>query len=104
MRNINPYTFDEQETINRRSAQILRAMAHPVRLRLIMLLSSIEMSVTGLQDQLEIPQAVVSHHLAVLRRAGIVQTRTIKTSVLYRLTDERIAEAAELLGRASQLS
>lgn len=104
MININPYTFDEQEVINRRQAQILRALAHPVRLRIIELLSVIEMSVTGLQDQLEIPQAVVSHHLAVMRKAGIVQTRTVKTSVLYRLTDERLSEAATLIGRIAELS
>lgn len=74
----------------RDEATLLRAMAHPIRLLLLELLWDMELPVTALQDQTDLPQAMVSQHLAVLRRANLVATRPHATARLYRIADPRI--------------
>lgn len=55
-----------------RSANLLRMLGHPVRLALIEELSKAPKCVTDIQDLLDVRQANVSQHLAVLREAKIV--------------------------------
>jgi len=52
-----------------------RALADPVRLRLLSALSDGELCVCDLMAIVELPQATVSRHLSYLRRAGLVQVR-----------------------------
>ncbi|MFW6169981.1 MAG: ArsR/SmtB family transcription factor [Planctomycetota bacterium] len=56
----------------RGAAEQLRLLGHPVRLALLEELSKAPKCVTDIQDLLEVRQANVSRHLAVLRHAGIV--------------------------------
>ena len=74
---------------------VLKAASHPVRLETISLLSGLEVSVGGLQDQLELPYPVISHHLAYLRRARIVTRRRQGTVMLYWLHDTRLLPLIE---------
>jgi len=53
----------------------LRAMADPIRLRILALLGSGEVCVCHIHEALNIPQPTASRHLAYLRRAGLVETR-----------------------------
>ena len=55
-----------------KSANLLRMLGHPVRLALIEELSKAPKCVTDIQDLLDVRQANVSQHLAVLREAEIV--------------------------------
>jgi len=55
-----------------RAAKILKVLAHPVRLRLVEILSAGRHSVGDLTGRLSREQAVVSKHLAVLKRTGLV--------------------------------
>jgi DNA-binding transcriptional ArsR family regulator len=86
-------SIEAENQLNQRRTEIFQALAHPVRLRIIELLEDNEVSVTGLQDQLELPQAHISHQLAILRRAGLVTSRRLHTAVIYRLADKRILSA-----------
>ncbi|HSX01757.1 MAG TPA: metalloregulator ArsR/SmtB family transcription factor [Candidatus Saccharimonadia bacterium] len=84
---------------NRRYAQAaahLKALAHPLRLRIVELLEAMEVSVGALEDQLELPQAIISQQLAVLRRAGLVQVRRQGTAQLYRLTSQQTTKLVKL--------
>lgn len=56
-----------------------------------------EKSVSELIRLLDIPQAAVSRHLAVLRDRGVVQTRRKGNVVFYSLTDLKIGEACDLV-------
>jgi ArsR family transcriptional regulator, arsenate/arsenite/antimonite-responsive transcriptional repressor len=56
----------------REQADLLRGLAHPVRLALLGKLHSGPMCVSDIRDLLEVRQANLSQHLAVLRAAGLV--------------------------------
>lgn len=57
-----------------RAVQVLRALANPVRFRIVQLLAQRAECVTGdLVDELPLAQSTVSEHLKVLKDAGIVQ-------------------------------
>jgi len=56
-------------------AILLKALADGTRLRIFALLAKAELCVCEIEDVLELPQSLVSNHLAVLRRAGLVETR-----------------------------
>ena len=74
-------------------AEFFRALAHPVRIRLLEALSaSGPQSVQTLQQKLAIDQPIVSQQLARLRASGIVVGRKEGTTVWYALADPRLAD------------
>jgi DNA-binding transcriptional ArsR family regulator len=74
-------------------AELFRAMAHPMRIRILELLSAKgEQSVQALQTELSVDQPIISQHLAKLRAHTIVISRKEGTTVVYALADPRIAE------------
>lgn len=86
---IPPYEFTTDYTARyHRAAEVFRALANPDRIRIIELLEGGDISVAALQDQLELPQPTISHHLATLRHAHLVTSRRQKTAILYRLIDK----------------
>lgn len=66
-------------------AEILKALGHPLRLRLLELLAAGEASVGTLQEHLGTSQAIVSQQLRILRSSGIVTFRRQGTLSLYSL-------------------
>jgi DNA-binding transcriptional ArsR family regulator len=77
-------------------ARIFKAMGHPIRLQLLELIFDLELPVGAYEDQLEIPQAIISQHLAVLRRAGLVVNKRDGTTIRYRIEDRRILEVLKI--------
>lgn len=71
-------------------ADFFRALAHPLRIRILEILSAGDRTVQELQQLLAVEQPVVSQQLAVLRGKGIVTTRKLGTTVHYSLTDQLI--------------
>ncbi|WP_207388339.1 sulfite-sensing transcriptional repressor BigR [Lichenihabitans psoromatis] len=76
-------------------ANLLKTLSHPVRLMLVCTLVEGEYSVGALEEQIGIGQPTLSQQLAVLRDAGIVETRREAKQIFYRLTE---AKAAQLVG------
>jgi DNA-binding transcriptional ArsR family regulator len=72
-------------------ADFFRALAHPLRIRILETLGSGERSVHELQQALHLEQPIVSQQLAVLRAKNIVATRKVGTTVLYALSDPLIS-------------
>jgi ubiquinone/menaquinone biosynthesis C-methylase UbiE/biotin operon repressor len=62
---------------------LLRLLADPTRLRLLLLLGEEELSVAELQDILGMGQSRISSHLAQLKRAGVVEDRRAGKNVYY---------------------
>lgn len=58
-----------------RVSTLLRAVSHPVRIRLLKALLNGDLCVCELEDVLQLPQYTVSKHLAALRRSGLVTDR-----------------------------
>ena len=65
--------------------RILRVLADPNRLRILLLLGSEELSVAELQEILVMGQSTISTHLSQLKQAGLVEDRRTGKSNLYRL-------------------
>ncbi|HZP48891.1 MAG TPA: metalloregulator ArsR/SmtB family transcription factor [Vicinamibacterales bacterium] len=85
-------------------AEFFQALAHPIRIRLLEVLSATgEQNVQALQQRLGIEQPIVSQQLARLRANGIVVSRKEGTTVTYDLADPMIADllavAKEILNR-----
>ena len=78
-------------------ADICRTFADPKRLIIIAELRSGEKAVGELAQALDMSQAVISRHLAILRERGVVQPRREGTNVYYSLTDPKIGEACDLV-------
>ena len=74
------------------AAEILRALSHPVRLRIIELLSEGESCVKRLEELLGIPQPSVSQHLSRLRYAGLIESERRGHLVCYRLVEPKGSE------------
>jgi ArsR family transcriptional regulator len=81
--------------------KILRAVADPNRLRILLLLKAEELSVAELQEILVMGQSTISTHLSQLKQAGLVEDRRIGKNSLYRLTTGNGNDVlADLLVRA----
>ena len=79
-------------------ADTFKALGDPVRLRLFYLLSlSGELCVCRFTDALSLPQSTVSRHLAVLRHAGLVDTRRDGKWIYYRLAGDTAQALATLI-------
>ena len=78
-------------------AELCKTFADPKRLIIINELRGGETTVNELARVLELPQAVVSRQLAILRDKGVVQNRREGTSVYYSLSDQKIGEACDMM-------
>ena len=78
--------------------EALKAIAHPVRFRILRALGSMEKNVGEIDDAADIGQPTLSQQLAVLRNAGLVTTRKDAKLVFYRIEEERFAKACAILG------
>ena len=65
--------------------KILRVLADPNRLRILLLLAAEELSVAELQEILAMGQSTISTHLSQLKQAGLVEDRRTGKSSLYKL-------------------
>jgi DNA-binding transcriptional ArsR family regulator len=73
-------------------ADFFRALAHPLRIRILEALVSGERSVQELQQALGLEQPIVSQQLAVLRSKNVVTPRKQGTTVRYALSDPLITK------------
>ncbi|MEK7456578.1 MAG: metalloregulator ArsR/SmtB family transcription factor [Pseudomonadota bacterium] len=79
------------------AADLLRALAHPVRLSLLRTLIDGERSVGEIEQLANVVQPGLSQQLGVLRKADLVHTRREAKLVFYRINQVRIAEVSALL-------
>ena len=79
----------KSENIAQASAA-MQAMAHPLRLKILCLVGSQELSVLEIVDAVGTSQSNISQHLAVLRDNAILVARKEANKVYYRIEDPRI--------------
>jgi ArsR family transcriptional regulator len=80
-----------------RRTEVLRALAEPVRWRIVERLAEEELCVCHLVEDLDLPQPLVSHHLKALRAAGLVDSERFKQWTYYRLLPDVVAAVADEL-------
>ncbi len=79
-------------------SEILKALAHPVRLCIVSgLLKKGQCNVTYMQECLELPQSTISQHLQKLRAAGIIEGTRNGLEVSYKVSNEKIEKIIEIL-------
>lgn len=74
----------------RRAAEIIKLLGHPARLKIVEVLEEGEATVSDIQGQLGLAQAIVSQHLAKLRGAGVVIVRREGVHAFYQLTENKV--------------
>ncbi len=84
------------QSIQPLKAEFFKALAHPVRIRILESLSQGERAVSELIPEVGVESSHLSQQLGVLRRANLVVARKEGTSVYYRLADRRLAKLLEL--------
>jgi len=73
-------------------ADVLKALAHPSRLRIVAALCEGPQSVIGLAERLDLKQAIVSQQLRILRMSGLVAATRENGFSLYGLAEPRLRE------------
>ncbi len=72
-----------------RAARSLKAMSHPLRLKILCTLGDREISVQDIVEHVGTSQSNISQHLAILRDKGILASRKVANRVFYRVGDAR---------------
>lgn len=72
------------------AGDLLRALAAPVRIAIVLQLRDSERCVHELVDALDVSQPLISQHLRVLKAAGVVHGERNGREVVYRLVDEHL--------------
>jgi len=72
-----------------RAAQSMKAMAHPLRLKILCTLGGQEVSVQEIVELVGTSQSNISQHLAILRDKGILSSRKDANRVYYKVGDDR---------------
>ncbi|MGH7393319.1 MAG: ArsR/SmtB family transcription factor [Candidatus Rokuibacteriota bacterium] len=80
-------------------AEFFKALAHPIRIRILEILRTGERSVQELQAVLGIDQAAVSQQLAVLRGRHVVTPRKEGTTVRYAVRDAAVGDLLDVARR-----
>ena len=92
-----PLSLEQAEQV----APLLKALADPVRLRLMSLVASRdggEACVCDLTDAFDLSQPTISHHLKVLHEAGLVDREKRGVWVYYRARADALASLGVLIG------
>lgn len=72
-----------------RASRSLKAMSHPLRLKILCILGDREVSVQEIVERVGTSQSNISQHLAILRDKGILSARKDANRVFYRVEDAR---------------
>lgn len=86
--------FDKMQNFER-EAEILKVLGHPIRLKIVAGLMSQTCNVKKIWECLELPQATVSQHLALLKNKGIIEGRREGVEVFYHVVS---TEARNIVG------
>ena len=72
-------------------AQLLKTIAHESRLMILCMLVKNEMTVSEINEFVELSQSALSQHLAVLRQNNLVETRRESQTIYYSLVDKDLS-------------
>lgn len=84
------------------AASKLRAIAHPMRIAIIDLLTANpKMTVTEIYEYLNLEQASASHHLNILKNKGLLDSKRAGKMIYYSLKFEHLTEVIDCINRCS---
>lgn len=80
-----------------RASRSLKAMSHPLRLKILCTLGDQEISVQDIVEHVGTSQSNISQHLAILRDKGILNSRKDANRVYYRVGDTRTLRLIDMM-------
>ena len=80
-------------------SEMLKALAHPVRLRIIAGLLKNECNVSQIQEALQLPQSTISQQLKTLKNVGIIKGRREGTKVCYKVVVKWVAVIIRIIDK-----
>ncbi|MBC8153764.1 MAG: helix-turn-helix transcriptional regulator [Bacteroidetes bacterium] len=84
--------LDDEKKIER-AAYVLKAVAHPLRIKIIQMLNdNKELNVSTIYKNLNAEQSLISHHLINMRDKGILDIRRSGKNIYYFLVDSAVSE------------
>ena len=86
-----------QDALRKFKAQVFQALAHPTRIAIIEALRDGELPAGKLLDLLQVEQANLSQHLAVLRAKHVLVNRKVGNQVFYAVRDPVLIQVLDLL-------
>ncbi len=90
---------DDAERLRQFKAEFFKALAHPLRIRILELLRNGPLSVTQIQEATATPSSSVSQQLAVLRGRNILTTERRGTTIIYSVPDAELFELLDVARR-----
>lgn len=91
--------FDMREENIEQAARALKAMAHPLRLKILCVIGDSELPVMEIVNKVGTTQSNVSQHLDILREKGIVVSRREGSKILCRVKSKEILELMAAMQR-----
>ncbi len=89
--------LSQTKTIYEMQAEICSALAHPIRIQVLEILSNGEKTVGDLLEVLQVPKANLSQHLSVLKDVGVIQTRKEGLYHYMSLSIPKIKDACSII-------
>ena len=96
MENVNKHTLVKDEDITR-AARCLKAMSHPLRLKILCVLGNKSLSVQEIVEQVGTSQSNISQHFAILRDKDILNHKKEANRVYYFIDDERMLQLIKMM-------
>lgn len=78
-------------------ADLLKSIAHPIRLKILCLLQERELTVSDIKEEVRTTNANISQHLSILRNQGIIDFRRDANFIYNRISDKRVTELIRTL-------
>ena len=88
--------IDRREQIET-AARALKAISHPLRLKILCVVGDEEVCVQDIVDAVGTSQSNISQHLAILRDKGVLRTRKDANKVFYSVSDKRTLQLVVLM-------
>lgn len=87
----------QSEALRKFKAHVFQALAHPTRIAIVEALHDGELSAGTLMEKVEVEQANLSQHLAVLRSSQVLVNRKVGNQVYYAVRDPVLLQILDLL-------
>ncbi len=102
MKSSNSPAFSNADLLARekdieQASRSLKAISHPLRLKILCVLGDHEVNVQDIVDSVGTSQSNISQHLAILRDKGVLGSRKEANKVFYRVADSRTLKLLEMM-------
>jgi DNA-binding transcriptional ArsR family regulator len=91
--------FDGKEDNIQKAAIALKAMGHPLRLKILCVMGNQELPVMDIVEQVGTTQSNVSQHIDILREKGIIISRREGNKILCRISDIELLNLMDAMQR-----